>query len=112
VRNPKTRFSADYGFPLAFRPFFFRSRPLFPLKKLLKIGTHLTADIRYENHVQFMWEIRGKSENFAGSYLLKTLWNTCGKVADKHFNKWWKPAAAAAGRSRITFCKHGYLRIM
>jgi hypothetical protein len=41
--------------PLAFRPFSLRPGPLFPLKKLLKKFTPPTAEIRYENRVQFLW---------------------------------------------------------
>jgi REP element-mobilizing transposase RayT len=89
-----------------FSPFSPRPSPLFPLKKLLKMSTAFTADNAYENHVQFMWEIRGKSQNFAETPLLKTLWNTCGEVADI---KWKSSGKGPAGTSRhflVTFCKY------
>jgi hypothetical protein len=82
------------------------------MKKLMKMSTAITVDIAYENHVQYMWEIRGKAENFMESPLLKTLWNTCGNAADKPCNNRRKAAIALSRHYRITFCKHEYLRSM
>jgi hypothetical protein len=55
-------------------------------KKLMKIGSLLFADFLYENEWQNMWRMAGFAEDFAFSPLCKSLWNPCGKVADKSWN--------------------------
>jgi hypothetical protein len=66
-----------------FSPFSLRPGPLFPLKKLLKKLTGRSAEIRYENRVQFLWRTAENIEESGRTRLCKSLWNTCRNLADK-----------------------------